>query len=142
MFLFDGGHFFILHNRSFYFNAHRKPLFYPASYRCVATIAGFSLHKENNRLNRRFVLWRRHPDLNRGMRFCRPGYPLGAISAIKKQCEREFWSGRRRFEPATFTLQGEALPLSPLPIYYSSALFGGSYRARTCDTACRELLSN
>ena len=47
--------------------------------------------------------WRRHPDLNRGIKVLQTlALPLG-YSAIKKQCG-EFVERETRFEPATFTL--------------------------------------
>lgn len=50
-------------------------------------------NKRNNRLKKTVVLWRRHPDLNRGMRVLQTlALPLG-YSAIKKQCERIFGAG-------------------------------------------------
>ena len=96
--------------------------------------------------------WRRHPDLNRGIKVLQTlALPLGysAISAspvgkkFKEKTVQIFWSGKRDSNPRHSPWQGDALPLSYSRIT-SSALFfvGGSYRVRTYDPLLvRQMLS-
>ena len=56
--------------------------------------------------------WRRHPDLNRGVKVLQTfALPLG-YGAKQKQCGKYVWSGKRDSNPRHSPWQGDALPLS------------------------------
>ncbi len=71
--------------------------------------AGILIKKEKPWLCAKALFWRRHPDLNRGMRVLQTlALPLG-YSAVprrgdKKTVRQNFVERETRFEPATFTL--------------------------------------
>ena len=85
--------------------------------------------------------WRRHPDLNRGVKVLQTfALPLGygAKKTVRKvRLERE-----TRLEPATFTLARCRSTTGLFPHNQHSALYGGSYRDRTYDPLLvRQMLS-
>ena len=85
--------------------------------------------------------WRRHPDLNRGVKVLQTfALPLGygAKKTVRKvRLERE-----TRLEPATFTLARWRSTTELFPHNQHSALYGGSYRDRTYDPLLvRQMLS-
>ena len=54
-------------------------------------------------------LWRRHPDLNRGIKVLQTlalplGYSAASLRLVKEKTARIFLERETRFEPATFTL--------------------------------------
>ena len=72
--------------------------------------------------------WRRHPDLNRGVRVLQTlALPLGygadfPLRENKKQRGNRVWSGKRDSNPRHSPWQGDALPLSYSRIIFDSAL--------------------
>ena len=97
--------------------------------------------------------WRRHPDLNRGVRVLQTlALPLGygAKPAPKRSrwgknknsAEIYDWSGKRDSNPRHSPWQGDALPLSYSRIIMIPRCAGGNNRARTCDPLLvRQMLS-
>ena len=72
------------------------------------------------------VFWRRHPDLNRGIKVLQTlALPLGysavyfaGLCKIKEKTVQIFWSGKRDSNPRHSPWQGDALPLSYSRIQY------------------------
>ena len=92
--------------------------------------------------------WRRHPDLNRGVRVLQTlALPLGygadfPLRENKKQRGNRVWSGKRDSNPRHSPWQGDALPLSYSRIFMIPRCIGGNNRARTCDPLLvRQMLS-
>ena len=93
--------------------------------------------------------WRRHPDLNRGIKVLQTlALPLGysAVFAFRKKLKEKtvqiIWSGKRDSNPRHSPWQGDALPLSYSRIHNPHCFFGGSYRVRTYDPLLvRQMLS-
>ena len=81
--------------------------------------------KENSAPRRCRVFWRRHPDLNRGIKVLQTlALPLGysatpaALSANKIKNSTDIWSGKRDSNPRHSPWQGDALPLSYSRIFH------------------------
>ena len=71
-----------------------------------------SLLRKKHRLETMPFAWRRHPDLNRGVKVLQTfALPLG-YGAKQKQCGKYVWSGKRDSNPRHSPWQGDALPLS------------------------------
>ena len=95
------------------------------------------------------VSWRRHPDLNRGIKVLQTlALPLGysAILACPKAFDKiktvRMLERETRFEPATFTLARWRSTTELFPHIIRTVLIGGSYRVRTCDPLLvRQMLS-
>ena len=95
--------------------------------------------------------WRRHPDLNRGIKVLQTlALPLGYSAALpcfvlalkKEKTAQILWSGKRDSNPRHSPWQGDALPLSYSRIHHPHCFIGGSYRVRTYDPLLvRQMLS-
>ena len=97
------------------------------------------------------VFWRRHPDLNRGIKVLQTlALPLGYSAILRlplgkkeRKNSADILERETRFEPATFTLARWRSTTELFP-HILSALFsyGGSYRVRTYDPLLvRQMLS-
>ena len=86
-------------------------------------------------LSRSILNWRRHPDLNRGVKVLQTSaLPLGYGAVYYKRrtfycvfCRLK-WSGRRDSNSRRSPWQGDALPLSHSRIYHNSLRNYGNFR--------------